>query len=149
MMSAVWTGRETIDEMEELPMSEQENFERIYGILQQLVAGVDDLRNRVGALEAKDAITKPLWQEMRADQQRILERMDSIETHLQRQDERLDRIEAGLAQQDEKIVALDEKVTVGFRKLGDKFEHIVMDYYELHSDMRDLQRRVTQPEPVN
>lgn len=115
-------------------MSEQENFERIFGILQRLVASVEDLSQQVTSLEAKDAITKPLWQEMRADQQRILERMDQTEAHLLRQDE--------------KIAALNEKVEIGFHKLGDKLDHLVLDYYELRTDVRDLNRRVTRLEPV-
>jgi chromosome segregation ATPase len=120
--------------MEELPMSEQENFERIYGILQQLVTGVEDVRNRVGALEAKDAITKPLWQEMRADQQRILERMERIET-------RMDGIETHLQQQDEKMG--DE-----FRKIKDKFDLLLEDILAWRADVRDLKRRVTTLESV-
>lgn len=109
-------------------MSEQENSERIYGILQQLLSSVENLNDRVGVLETKDGITKPLWQEMRADQQQIL---------------------GILQRQDIKINALEEKMEVGFRKLGDKFDHLALDYYDLHADVRDLQRRVTHLEPVN
>ncbi len=123
-------------------MSEQENFERIYGILQRLVVGVEDLSERMTALEAKDAITKPLWQEMRADQQRILDRMDRIEAHLQRQDERMDRIEAHLQQQ-------GEKMEEGFRKLNSKQDVLNEERLDLRAEFRSLEKRVTRLEPIN
>lgn len=130
------------DVTKELPMSDSEKLTQLLTISRNIITGLNQLDTRITTLEAKDVVTKPLWQEMRADQQRILERMDRIEVHLQQQDERMDRIEAHLKQQDEKMDA-------GFRKLGDKFDLMAQDYYDLRADVVDLKRRVTRLEPVN
>lgn len=130
------------DVTKELPMSDSEKLTQLLTISRNIITGLNQLDTRITALEAKDVVTKPLWQEMRADQQRILERMDRVEVHLQQQDERMDRIEAHLKQQDEKMDA-------GFRKLGDKFDLMAQDYYDLRADVVDLKRRVTRLEPVN
>lgn len=123
------------DTTKELLLNNQENFKKVFAILESVVSGLSNLESRVAALETKDAITKPLWQEMRADQQRIL---DILQEH----SARMDHLEAHLQHQDEKMAA-------GFRKLEDKFDHLALDYYDLHADVIDLKRRLTRLEPVN
>ncbi len=137
------------DITKELPTSDSEKLNQILTISRNVIAGLNQLDTRIAVLEAKDAITKPLWQEMRADQQHIL-------NVLQEHGARMDRIETSMSdlgthleQQDEKIARIDEKLTVGFRKLGDKFDLLAQDYYDLHADVVDLNRRVTRIEPVN
>jgi len=130
------------DITKELPISDSEKLNQLLTSSRNIIAGLNQLDARITVLEAKDVITKPLWQEMRTDQQRVLDL-------LEQQNTRMTNIEARLQQQEEKLTALDEKVEVGFRKLGDKFDHLALDYYDLHADMRDLQRRVTRLEPVN
>ncbi len=151
-MSAVFReGKWLMDEdtVKELLLNNQENFKKVFAILESVVSGLSKLESRVAALEAKDAITKPLWQEMRADQQHILNVLQEHGARMDRIETRMSDLETHLQQQDEKIARIDEKLTVGFRKLGDKFDLLAQDYYDLHADVVDLNRRVTQLEPVN
>jgi archaellum component FlaC len=134
------------DITKELPMSDSEKLTQLLAISRNVIAGLNQLDARLTTVENElsslKAGTNPFWQVMHDQQAQILA---TVQDHT----DRIEQMETHLKQQDEKIAALDEKVTVGFRKLGDKFEHIVMDYYELHSDVRDLKRRVTTLEPVN
>lgn len=127
--------------LNELLQSNQANFQKVFALLDTLISGLSNLEARVATLEAKDAITRPLWQEIRADQQRIVERLGNIEAHLLRQDERIDRIEAHLQQQ-------DDKMEDGFRKLNDKFEIMSEEWFETRADLKHLKRRVTQLESI-
>jgi predicted nuclease with TOPRIM domain len=137
------------DITKELPMSDSEKLNQVLTISRNIIAGMNQMDARISVLEAKEVVTKPLWQEMRADQKRLLDILQEHSNILQEHRAKLEQIEGHLQQQDEKIAELDEKVGVGFRKLGDKFEHLALDYYDLHADARDLQRRVTRLEPVN
>ena len=150
------------DTIKELLLNNQENFKKVFAILESVVSGLSNLESRVAALEAKDAITKPLWQEMRADQQRILDilqehsaRMDHLEAHLQQQDERMDRIEVHLQRQDEKIASLENKmdgleikVEDGFFRISDKFEMLTEKWIESQLELRYVKRRVERLESV-
>ena len=129
------------DTMKELLLSNQENFKKVFAMLDTLISGLGHLEARVAALEAKDAITRPLWQEMRADQQRMLEHMDKVEAHLQRQDEKI-------AQLENKMDHLEIKVEDGFFKINDKFEMLTEKWIETQLELRYIKRRVDRLETV-
>ncbi len=148
------------DITKELPMSDSEKLTQLLAISRNVIAGLNQLDARVTTVEndlaALKAGTNPFWQVMHDQQQQTLtllqEHSTLLQEHstlLQEHSERMDRMEAHLQQQDEKLAGLDEKMTTGFRKLGEKFDQLVLDYYELRTDIRDLNRRVTRLEPVN
>ncbi len=137
------------DITKELPTSDSEKLNQILTISRNVIAGLNQLDARIAVLEVKDAITKPLWQEMRADQQHILNVLQEHGARMGRIETSMSDLGTHLEQQDEKIARIDEKLTVGFRKLGDKFDLLAQDYYDLHADVVDLNRRVTRIEPVN
>lgn len=148
------------DITKELPMSDSEKLNHVLTMSRNIVAGMNQLDARLTALENElvslKAGTNPFWQIMHDQQAQMLVllqdqtgRIERLETPVQQQAERMDRIEAQLQQQDAKSVVLGEKIEVGFRKLGDKLDQLVLDYYEVHTEVRDLHRRVTRLEPVN
>ncbi len=134
------------DITKELPMSDSEKLNHLLVMSRNIISGLNQLDARLTTVEIEVASlkagTNPFWQVMHDRQQQIWET-------LQEHSARMDRIEAHLQRQDEKMAALDEKVEVGFHKLGDKLDQLVLDYYELHTDVRNLHRRVTRLEPVN
>lgn len=120
------------DITKELPMSTNEKIDQLFIMMRNVISGMNNLDMRMTTIEQElaslKAGTNPFWQAMQDQQRQILE-------NLQAHSARMDRLE--------------EKVDTGFRKLGDKFDHLVQDYYDLHADVRDLNRRVTRLEPVN
>lgn len=134
---------------QELPKDNNDKLDHLIAMVRNIIAGLNSLDTRLDALEKKDMVTKPLWQEMRAEQTRLLEilqshtdRMDQVEEHLQ-------QLEKHLQQQDEKNSSLEEKIELGFRRLGDKIDVLNQDGLELRADVRHLDRRVSRLEPVN
>lgn len=130
------------DITKELPMSDSEKLDHVLTISRNVIAGLNQLDARIAVLEAKDAITKPLWQEMRADQKRIL---DILQEH----GARMDRIETHLQQQDERFAQWDEQMDIRFSKLTDKFELLQEDTLEWRAGVRDLKRRIIRLEPIS
>lgn len=130
------------DITKELPMSDSEKLDHVLTISRNVIAGLNQLDARIAVLEAKDAITKPLWQEMRADQKRIL---DILQEH----GARMDRIETHLQQQDERFAQWDEQMDIRFSKLTDKFELPQEDTLEWRAGVRDLKRRIIRLEPIS
>ena len=134
---------------QELPKDNNDKLDHLIAMVRNIIAGLNSLDTRLDALEKKDMVTKPLWQEMRAEQTRLLEilqshtdRMDQVEEHLQ-------QLEKHLQQQDEKNSSLEEKIELGFRRLGDKIDVLNQDGLELRADVRHLDRRVSRLKPVN
>ena len=134
---------------QELPKDNNDKLDQLMAMGRNIISGLNSLDTRLDALEKKDMVTKPLWQEMRAEQTRLLEilqshtdRMDQVEEHLQ-------QLEKHLQQQDEKNSSLEEKIELGFRRLGDKIDVLNQDGLELRADVRHLDRRVSRLEPVN
>ena len=134
------------DITKELPMSMDEKMDQLFVMLRNVIQGMNNLDARMTVIEQEltslKAGTNPFWQVMHDQQQQIW-------ATLQEHSARLDRLENHLQQQDEKNARLGETVAVGFRKLGDKFDHLAQDYYDLHADVVDVRRRVTQLEPIN
>ena len=134
---------------QELPKDNNDKLDQLMAMGRNIISGLNSLDTRLDALEKKDMVTKPLWQEMRAEQTKLLEilqshtdRMDQVEEHLQ-------QLEKHLQQQDEKNSSLEEKIELGFRRLGDKIDVLNQDGLELRADVRHLDRRVSRLEPVN
>ncbi len=94
-------------------------------------------------------VTKPLWEEMRAEQTRLLEILQSHTDRMTQVEEHLQQLEKHLQQQDEKNSSLEEKIELGFRRLGDKIDVLNQDGLEVRADVRHLDRRVSRLEPVN
>ena len=134
------------DITKELPMSMDEKMDQLFVMLRNVIQGMNNLDARMTVIEQEltslKAGTNPFWQVMHDQQQQIW-------ATLQEHSARLDRLENHLQQQDEKNARLGETVAVGFRKLGDKFDHLAQDYYDLHADVVDVRRRMTQLEPIN
>ena len=134
------------DITKELQMSMDEKMDQLFVMLRNVIQGMNNLDARMTVIEQEltslKAGTNPFWQVMHDQQQQIW-------ATLQEHSARLDRLENHLQQQDEKNARLGETVAVGFRKLGDKFDHLAQDYYDLHADVVDVRRRVTQLEPIN
>ena len=134
------------DITKELPMSMDEKMDQLFVMLRNVIQGMNNLDARMTVIEQElaslKAGTNPFWQAMHDQQQQIW-------ATLQEHSARLDRLENHLQQQDEKNARLGETVAVGFRKLGDKFDHLAQDYYDLHADVVDVRRRMTQLEPIN
>ena len=125
----------------ELLLHNQANFQKVFAMLDTLISGLGQLEARVAAREVKDAITRPLWQEIRADQQRMLEHLDKVEAHLQRQDEKT-------AQLENKMDHLEIKVEDGFFKINDKIEMLTEKWIETQLELRYIKRRVDRLETV-
>ena len=120
---------------QELPKNNNDKLDQLMAMGRNIIAGLNSLDTRLDALEKKDMVTKPLWQEMRTEQNKLLE-------ILQSHTDRMDQIEKHLQQQDEKMES-------GFRRLGDKIDVLNQDGLELRADVRHLDRRVSRLEPVN
>ena len=120
---------------QELPKDNNDKLDQLMAMGRNIISGLNSLDTRLDALEKKDMVTKPLWQEMRAEQTKLLE-------ILQSHTDRMDQIEKHLQQQDEKMES-------GFRRLGDKIDVLNQDGLELRADVRHLDRRVSRLEPVN
>ena len=127
---------------QELPKNNNDKLDQLMAMGRNIIAGLNSLDTRLDALEKKDMVTKPLWQEMRTEQNKLLE-------ILQSHTDRMDQIEKHLQQQDEKNASLEEKIELGFRRLGDKIDVLNQDGLELRADFRHLDRRVSRLEPVN
>ena len=127
------------DITKELPMTDSEKLSQLLTISRNVIAGMNQMDARLTAVEndlaSLKAGTNPFWQVMHDQQVKILA---TVQDHTGR----IERIEAHLKKQDEKMDA-------GFRKLGDKFDLMAQDYYDLRADAVDLRRRVTRLEPVN
>lgn len=141
------------DITKELPMSTDEKIDQLFLMTRNVIQGLNQLDARMTVLEQSlaslKAGTNPFWQVMHDRQQQIWETLQDHSARLDRIEARMDGHEAHLQQQDEQLARLEEKVTVGFRKLGDKFDLLTQDYYDLHADVVDLRRRVTRLEPIN
>ena len=127
------------DITKELPMTDSEKLSQLLTISRNVIAGMNQMDARLTAVEndlaSLKAGTNPFWQVMHDQQVKILA---TVQDHTGR----IERIEAHLKKQDEKMDA-------GFRKLGDKFDLMAQDYYDLRADVVDVNRRVTRLEPVN
>ena len=127
------------DVTKELPMTDSEKLSQLLTISRNVIAGMNQMDARLTAVEndlaSLKAGTNPFWQVMHDQQVKILA---TVQDHTGR----IERIEAHLKKQDEKMDA-------GFRKLGDKFDLMAQDYYDLRADVVDVNRRVTRLEPVN
>ena len=127
------------DITKELPMTDSEKLSQLLTISRNVIAGMNQMDARLTAVEndlaSLKAGTNPFWQVMHDQQVKILA---TVQDHTGR----IGRIEAHLKKQDEKMDA-------GFRKLGDKFDLMAQDYYDLRADVVDVNRRVTRLEPVN
>ena len=70
---------------QELPKDNNDKLDQLMAMVRNVIAGLNSLDTRLDALEKKDMVTKPLWQEMRAEQTKLLE-------ILQSQTDRIDRV---------------------------------------------------------
>lgn len=134
---------------QELPKDNNDKLDHLIAMVRNIISGLNSLDTRLDALEKKDMVTKPLWEEMRAEQTRLLEILQSHTDRMTQVEEHLQQLEKHLQQQDEKNSSLEEKIELGFRRLGDKIDVLNQDGLEVRADVRHLDRRVSRLEPVN
>lgn len=129
------------DRTQNLPNDE---FRQILTQLTSINGQLDDVRARLGRLEARDYDTKPLWEnalkEIADTRAEMREGFEQVNARFEQTNVRIDKMQA----------AVDEargETTAGLRKMGKQIEVLNNNILGMEAEMRLLDDRLGKLEP--